>query len=90
MELALLGIVTTMNLTSVIPVCGRLCAEGAAAAGAGLFGEFTGCEGVALMAGEAAAGVAGMSYFCSCSRYVSAVETAPQLTSREFVLARTN
>lgn len=31
-----------------------------------------------------------MSYFCSCSKYVSAVETAPQLTSREFVLARTN
>lgn len=42
------------------------------------------------MAGVAAAGVAGISYFCSCSKYVSAVETAPQLTSREFVLARTN
>lgn len=53
---------------SCLPVCGRLWAEGAAAAGAGLLGEFTGCDGVALVAGEAAAGVAGMSYFCSCSK----------------------
>lgn len=51
-----------------LPVCGRLWAEGAAAAGAGLLGEFTGRDGVALVTGEAAAGVAGMSYFCSCSR----------------------
>ena len=51
-----------------IPVCGKLWVEGAAAAGAGLFGELTGCDGVALIAGEAAAGVAGMSYFCSCSK----------------------
>ena len=51
-----------------IPVCGRLWAEGAAAARAGLRGEFTGWEGIALMAGEAAAGVAGMSYFCSCNK----------------------
>ena len=32
----------------------------------------------------------GMSYFCSCSKYASAVGTDPQQTSRVLVLARTN
>lgn len=32
----------------------------------------------------------GRSYFCSCSRYASAVGTAPQETSSVLVLARTS
>lgn len=46
----------------VMPL-GRLCADGAAAAGTGLFGEFPGSEGAALRAGEVAAVAAGISYF---------------------------
>lgn len=41
--------------------CGRFCAAGAAAAGAGLLGELVGSEGAGVTAGEAEA--AGMSYF---------------------------
>lgn len=43
---------------------------GVMAAGAGLLGELAPgvAEGTGLEAGEVAAGVAGMSYFCSCSR----------------------
>ena len=46
----------------------------ATATGAGLLGELT--AGVAVGTGLGAgldAGVAGMSYFCSCNRYMSAV-----------------
>ena len=32
----------------------------------------------------------GISYFCSCSKYASAVGTEPQQTSRVLVLARTS
>jgi len=32
----------------------------------------------------------GRSYFCSCSKYASAVGTPPQQTSKVFVLALTN
>ncbi len=74
----------------VKPLCGRLWADGAAAAGAGLLGEFPGREGAALNAGDVAAVADGISYFWSWSRYMSAVDTAPQLTSKEFVLARTS
>ncbi len=76
--------------TRVKPLCGRLWADGAAAAGAGLLGEFPGREGAALNAGDVAAVADGISYFWSWSRYMSAVDTAPQLTSKEFVLARTS
>lgn len=37
-----------------------------------------------------AAGLGGMSYFCNCSKYESAVGIAPQQTSRVLVLARTS
>lgn len=64
---------------------------GVTTAGAGLFGELAlgVAEGTGLEVGAAAA-AAGMSYFCSCSRYVSAVCAGPQLTSRLLVLARTS
>lgn len=54
--------------TRLIPVCGRLCAAGAADAGAGLLGELLGREVAAFREGEVAAVAEGMSYFCSCSR----------------------
>lgn len=71
----------------VIPICASGCTVGAAAAGAGLLGGLTGTEGTGLAAGDVAAGI---SYFCNCSKYVSAVGTEPQLTSSELVLARTS
>lgn len=60
-------------------------------AGAGLFGELAlgVADGTGLDVGATAA-AAGMSYFCSCSKYVSAVCAGPQLTSRLLVLARTS
>lgn len=64
---------------------------GVTTAGAGLFGELAlgAAEGTGLEVGATDA-AAGMSYFCSCSRYVSAVCAGPQLTSRLLVLARTS
>lgn len=47
----------------VMPLWGRLCADGAAAAGAGLLGEFPGREEAAPRAGEVAAVAVGISYF---------------------------
>lgn len=72
--------------TSVIPWL-----VGVTTAGAGLFGELAlgVAEGTGLEVGATAA-AAGMSYFCSCSRYVSAVCAGPQLTSRLLVLALTS
>lgn len=58
--------------TNVMPDSGMPWLAGAAAMGVELLGELA--PGVAmgleawLEAGEVAAGVAGMSYFCSCSR----------------------
>lgn len=64
---------------------------GVTTAGAGLFGELAlgTAEGTGLEVGATDA-AAGMSYFCSCSKYVSAVCAGPQLTSRLLVLARTS
>lgn len=60
---------------SVIPDNGMVWLADAGASGLRLLKELaTGVAvGAGLEAGEGAAGVAGMSYFCSCNRYVSAV-----------------
>lgn len=57
--------------TSVMPDRGTVWLAGTAVTGAELLGELA--PGVAIVgegvvAGEEAAGVAGMSYFCSCSK----------------------
>lgn len=51
---------------------------------------FIGVARAAAVDDGTAAGLGGMSYFCNCSKYESAVGIAPQQTSRVLVLARTS
>lgn len=53
-----------------MPDSGAVWLAGVVVMGAGLLGELAPgvAMGTGLEAGEVAAGVAGMSYFCSCSR----------------------
>lgn len=64
--------------------------DAAATVGVGVAGAAVTAVGVATVVPAAVVVDGGRSYFCSCNKYASAVGTAPQDTSRVFVLALTS